>query len=80
MAHEADCLHCAINRVVEERAHAVLDANEIINLPEWLDAMVLSVADLILYAAPPEQHQNMLAHAVARLEGIVAGGGLKPAN
>jgi hypothetical protein len=67
MTHTVDCLHCAINSIVEERAQKMLDANGIINLPEWLDDMILSVADLILYAVPPEQHQNMLAHAVARL-------------
>jgi hypothetical protein len=72
---EADCLHCAMNRIVEERAEKVLDANAIISLPEWLDDMVLSVADLILYAAPPEQHQHMLAHAVARLQEIVTAEG-----
>jgi hypothetical protein len=67
-----DCLHCAINKIVEERANKALETDEVINLPEWLDDMVLSVADLILYAAPPEEHKNMLAYAVSRLDEIVS--------
>jgi hypothetical protein len=48
MAHtEKDCLHCAINKIIEERAKRALDADTVINLPDWLDDMMFSVADLI---------------------------------
>ena len=73
MAHtEKDCLHCAINKIVEERANKALDAETVINLPDWLDQMVQSMADLILYAAPPEEHGRMLAYAIDRLAEIVS--------
>ena len=68
MAHtEKNCLHCAINRIIEERAKRALDEDTVINLPDWLDNMMLSVADLILCAAPPEERRNMLAYAIASL-------------
>jgi len=34
--------------------------------------MVQSMADLILYAAPPEEHGRMLSYAVSRLHEIVS--------
>src|SRR5215203_3514965 len=61
---EQDSLHHAINKIVEQRAQMALENNDPINLPDWLDVMVQSMADLILYAAPPEEHGRMLSYAV----------------
>jgi hypothetical protein len=81
MAHtEKDCLHCAINKIIEERAKRALEADAVINLPDWLGDMMLSVADLILCAAPPEERKNMLAHAIARLVEAVPGQSGKTLN
>jgi hypothetical protein len=72
MSHTVkDCLHCAINKIVERRAQEAFDTGAVINLPEWIEQMVESIADLILVAAPAEEHRNMLVHAVTCLEKIV---------
>jgi hypothetical protein len=81
MAHtKEDCLHCAVNKIIEQRAKRALDADAVINLPDWIDDMMLSVAELILYGAPPEERKNMLAHAIARLEETVSAEGGKGLN
>jgi hypothetical protein len=69
---EQNSLHRAINKLVEQRAQKALDNDDPINLPDWLDQMVQSMADLILYAAPPEEHGRMLSYAVSRLQEIVS--------
>ena len=69
---EEDSLHGAINKIVEQRAQTALENADPINLPDWLDQMVQSMADLILYAAPPEEHGRMLSYAVSRLHEIVS--------
>jgi hypothetical protein len=66
------CLHCAINDLVIERVKKCVDAGGRINLPDWAEDMAQSLADLILVAAPPEEHDRLLAHTVAHLSDIMA--------
>jgi len=59
---ESDCLHCAINKLVQERAEKCLKSGEVINLPAWAEAIAQSLADLIVVAAPSEERTRLLAH------------------
>jgi hypothetical protein len=64
---ESDCLHCAINKLVQERAAKCLKSGEVINLPAWAEAMAQSLADLIVVAAPSEERTRMLVHTTEYL-------------
>jgi len=55
----SDCLHCAINQLVQER----IEGGQA-DLAEIASLMAESLADLVLLA-PEEDQTNLLAHAVS---------------
>ena len=59
---EDDCLHCKINKLVDEH----IEGLDPINLADLAMKMAESLADLIL-VAPKEEQANLLANAVAHL-------------
>jgi hypothetical protein len=67
MAHtETECLHCAINKLVEQRLeHA--EKGQKIDVTDMASNMAESLADLIVQAAPPEEQGKLLAYTIAHL-------------
>ena len=55
----SDCLHCAINQLVEQRLE-----REDTDLAEMASMIIESLADLVLLA-PEADRANLLAHAVS---------------
>jgi hypothetical protein len=67
MAHtEAECLHCAINKLVEQRLESAGKGQKI-DVTDMASNMAESLADLIVQAAPPEQQGKLLAYTIANL-------------
>ena len=60
----SDCLHCDINRTVEEHL-ARIKPGETIDVSELAAKMAESLADLILHSAPVEERPKLIAHTLA---------------
>jgi hypothetical protein len=58
-----DCLHCKINKLVEEHVENV----DQVDVAELAAKMAESLAELILFGAPPDQHATLLAYTMAHL-------------
>ena len=55
----SDCLHCAINKLVQK--HVERGTNDLVEIASM---MAESVADLVLFA-PEDDRANLLAHALS---------------
>jgi hypothetical protein len=67
MAHtEAECLHCAINKLVEQRCEPAQRGQKI-DVTDIAAKIAESLADLIVQAAPPEEQGKLLAFTIANL-------------
>jgi hypothetical protein len=63
-------LHCAINKLVEQRLeHA--EKGQKIDLTDMAAKMAESLADLIVQAAPTEEQGKLLAYTIANLGEMV---------
>jgi hypothetical protein len=59
----ADCLHCAINDLVLEHARK----DDPVDVTDIASRMAESIADLLLFAAPPEEQPRLMAHTLQHL-------------
>ena len=68
MAHteEAECLHCEINKLVEQRCESAQRGQKI-DVTEIAANIAETLADLIVQAAPPEEQGKLLAFTIANL-------------
>jgi hypothetical protein len=67
MAHtEGECLHCAINKLVEQRLESAGKGQKI-DVTDMASSIAESLADLIVQAAPPEEQGKLLAYTIANL-------------
>lgn len=67
MAHtEAACLHCAINKLVEQRCEPA-GSGQKIDVTDIAAKIAESLADLIVQAAAPEEQGKLLAFTIANL-------------
>jgi hypothetical protein len=57
----SDCLHCDINDLVQQH----IERGETTDLAEVAARIAESLADLILFTAPPEQQAKLIAHVLA---------------
>ena len=58
---EASCLHCAINKLIEQRCEPAERAQNI-DVTDIPAKIAKSPADLIVQAAPPEEQGKLLAY------------------
>jgi hypothetical protein len=63
----SDCLHCDINDLVEK----YLEKNEAVDITDLAARMAESLAELIVFVAPPEEQAMLLAHTIAHLGEMV---------
>ena len=61
---EASCLHCAINKLTEQRCEPAERAQKI-DITDTATKIAESLADLIVQAAPPEKQRKLLAYTIA---------------
>jgi hypothetical protein len=66
-----DNLYTAINNVVEQRLAEALATDMTINLPDWVNDVVNSLADMIALAEPGEQEDGIVDFAIERLRELV---------
>jgi hypothetical protein len=63
--NETECLHCAINEVVQRH----IEKDDPVDLPELVAKVGESLVDLILLG-PEEQWSNLLAEAISHIEQV----------
>jgi hypothetical protein len=63
----AECLHCDINDLVEK----YLQSKEPVDIGELAARIAESLAEFIVFVAPPEERSKLLAHTIAHLGNMV---------
>jgi hypothetical protein len=63
----AECLHCDINDLLEKYLHA----KEPVDIADLAARMAESLAEFIVFVAPPEEQSKLLAHTIAHLGSMV---------
>lgn len=69
----ANTLRDDINEVVAKRLQKAWANNEMVNVPDWVDELVQSLADVILQQDKAE-HTRLVAHAMQKLGEYVTDG------
>jgi hypothetical protein len=67
-AYKAECLHCAINKLVEQRCEPAQRGQKI-GVTDIAANIAESLADLIVQAAPADEQGKLLAYTIAQFSG-----------
>jgi hypothetical protein len=77
MEHPAGCLHCEVNKLIEKR----IQESEKVDVTDMTAKLAESLAEIILFAAEPEEQGKLLAHTIVHLgEYILQKGGAAGAD
>jgi hypothetical protein len=67
MDHAKNCLHCQVNKLIESH----LESERKIDVTDMAAKLAESLAEMILFAAEPEDQGKLLAHTIVQLGGFV---------